>query len=82
MLDPNHLLGSAGALTTLIIIGAILRFGITWQPAHVNLQVIGVILMIAGGILLVVSIAFTVSRRRDRGSAQVYEERRYTEPSP
>jgi len=71
-----------GGSVALIIIGAILRFGITWKPAHVNLQVIGVILMIAGGILLVVSIAFLAARRRDRQSAQVYEERRYTEPSP
>ncbi len=69
-----------GGSIALIVIGAILRFAVTWHPAHVDLQVIGVILMIAGAIGLVISIAFLVVRRRDRASAQVYEERRYTQP--
>jgi hypothetical protein len=69
-----------GGSMALIVIGAILRFGITWRPAHVDLQAIGLILMIAGAVALAVSIAFTVAKRRDRAGAQVYEERRYTEP--
>jgi len=69
-----------GASAALIIVGAILRFGVTWQPAHVDLQVIGVILMIAGALGLVLSLVFMVMKRNDRRSAQVYEERRYTEP--
>jgi uncharacterized membrane protein YbhN (UPF0104 family) len=69
-----------GASVALIVIGAILRFGVTWQPAHVDLQVIGVILMIAGGLGLALSLLFMVIRRNDRRSAQVYEERRYNEP--
>ena len=69
-----------GASVALIIIGAILRFGVTWQPAHVDLQVIGVILMVAGVLGLALSLLFMVIRRNDRRSAQVYEERRYNEP--
>lgn len=68
-----------GGSIALIIVGAILRFGITWKPSHVDLQAIGLILMIAGGAALVMSIVFLVIRRRDRASAEVYEERHYTE---
>jgi len=69
-----------GASVALIVIGAILRFGVTWHPAHVDLQIIGVILMVAGALGLALSLLFMVIRRNDRRSAQVYEERRYTEP--
>ena len=69
-----------GGSAALIIIGAILRFGVTWHPAHVDLQVIGVILMVAGALGLVISVVFMVMKRNDRRSAQVYEERRYTDP--
>jgi hypothetical protein len=69
-----------GASVALIVIGAILRFGVTWQPAHVDLQVIGVILMVAGVLGLALSLLFMLLRRNDRRSAQVYEERRYTDP--
>jgi lipoprotein signal peptidase len=68
-----------GGSIALVIIGAIFRFGITWKPSHVDLQAIGLILMIAGGVGLVISIVFLAIRRRDRASAQVYEERHYTE---
>src|ERR1039458_7546434 len=53
-----------GGSIALIVIGAILRFGITWKPAHVDLQIIGVILMIAGVVGLIISIAFLATRRR------------------
>ena len=69
-----------GGSVVLIVVGAILRFGVTWKPAHVDLQVIGVILMIAGVLGLVLSLVFLVMKRNDRRSAQVYEERRYTAP--
>jgi Domain of unknown function (DUF6458) len=69
-----------GGSIALLVIGAILRFGITWKPSNVNLDVIGVILMIAGGLGLVISIVLLATRRRRRAPAEVYEERRYTEP--
>jgi hypothetical protein len=71
-----------GGSIALIVIGAILKWGITWHPAHVDLQIIGVILMIAGVAGLIISVTFQVMRRRQRASAQVYEERRYTQPPP
>jgi hypothetical protein len=70
-----------GGSIGLIIIGAILRFGITWKPQNVDLQVIGLILMIAGAAGLVIALVLLATRRRGRrGTTQVYEERRYTEP--
>ena len=69
-----------GGSIALIVIGAILRFGITWKPAHVNLEAIGVILMIGGAAGLCVSIGLMAMRRRDRGAAEVTEQRRYVEP--
>jgi hypothetical protein len=69
-----------GGSIALIVIGAILRWGVTWKPTNVDLQVIGVILMIAGVVGLIISITLMATRRRGRESAQVYEERRYTEP--
>jgi hypothetical protein len=69
-----------GASAALIVVGAILRWGITWKPAHVDLQIIGVILMVAGALGLVLTLLLMALRRNDRRSAQVYEERRYTDP--
>jgi hypothetical protein len=71
---------SIGGSIALIIIGAILRFAVTWKPHYVNLEAIGVILMIGGAAGLAVSITLLVMRRRSRASAEVYEQRRYTEP--
>jgi NADH:ubiquinone oxidoreductase subunit K len=69
-----------GGSAALIIIGAILRFAVTWTPKNVDLQVIGVILMIGGAAGLCVAIALMAMRRRDRGAAEVTEQRRYVEP--
>ena len=71
-----------GGSIALIVIGAILKWGILWHPQNVDLQLIGVILMIAGVLGLIIGIAFQATRRRQRASAQVYEERRYTQPPP
>jgi hypothetical protein len=70
-----------GGSIGLIVAGAILRWGITWKPTNVDLTAIGLILMIAGVVGLIIAIALLVTRRRaPRPAAQVYEERRYTEP--
>ena len=69
-----------GGSIAIIVIGAILKWGVTWKPTNVDLQVIGVILMIAGVVGLIISITLMATRRRGRESAEVYEERRYTEP--
>jgi hypothetical protein len=73
---------SIGGSIALIVIGAILRFAVTVSTTYVDLKAIGVILMVAGVVCLGISIAFLVSRRRARASAEVYERRRYVQPPP
>ena len=69
-----------GGSIALIIIGAILKFAVTWKPDNIDLQVVGLILMIGGAALLVISIGFKIAQRRRRESAEVYETRHYVEP--
>jgi Domain of unknown function (DUF6458) len=73
-----------GGSIALIVIGAILRWAISWTPTGINLQLIGLIVMIAGIVGLIISLTFmTVRRRRvvtGPAGTQVYEERRYSEP--
>jgi membrane-bound ClpP family serine protease len=69
-----------GGSVFLILAGAILRFAVTWTPDHVNLQIIGVILMIGGAAGLIASVGLMVQRNRSKRSAEVYEQRRYIEP--
>ena len=71
---------SIGASVLLLLAGAILRFAVTWSPKNVDLQVVGVILMIGGGVGLIAAVAIMVMRRRREQATQVYEERRYIEP--
>lgn len=75
-----------GGSIALIVLGAILRFAISFSTAVVNLQLVGVILMLAGAVGLIISLTFLARRRRTvvtrtpAAPADVYEERRYTEP--
>lgn len=76
-----------GGSIVLIVIGAILRFAISYSPSGVNLQVVGVIMMIAGVIGLIISLIWMFGRRRRTVTTsaavprtEVYEERRYTDP--
>lgn len=69
-----------GGSAALIIIGAILRFAITWTPQYVNIQAMGVILMIGGLIGLGISVTLLLMRRRSQLDAEVTEQRHYIEP--
>jgi hypothetical protein len=71
-----------GGSIALIIIGAILRFAITWTPQYVNIQAMGVILMLGGIVVLAISLTLFFTRRRSQASTQVTEQRRYLEPPP
>jgi hypothetical protein len=71
---------SIGVSVFLLLAGAILRFAVTWSPKNVDLQIIGVILMIGGGAGLIASIILLVMKRRRAVSAEVYEQRHYIEP--
>lgn len=70
-----------GGSIALIIVGAILRFAITWHTTYVNIQAMGVILMIGGLVGLAISLGTMIWRRRQL-SAQVTEQRRYLDPPP
>lgn len=71
-----------GGSAALIIIGAILRFGITWTPRYVDIQVIGVILMIGGIAGLGISLTLLIMRRRSQMPTEVTGQRHYIEPPP
>ena len=62
-----------GRSIALIIIGAILRYAVTWTPNGIDLQVVGLILIIGGVVGLIISLAFLLARRRRASSTQVYE---------
>ncbi|HST43583.1 MAG TPA: DUF6458 family protein [Conexibacter sp.] len=61
-----------GGSLFLIIVGAILRFAVTAQVAGVDLQTVGLILMIGGALGLVIGLAltFAASRRASAGPRQ------------
>jgi hypothetical protein len=76
--------------TVLIIVGAILRFAVTWTTNGVDIHVVGDILMAGGvvGLIIALTLTFhgrrTVTTARTRGpgapgSTRVYEERSYTD---
>lgn len=61
-----------GASIFLIVVGAILKFATNWNLAHVNLHVVGVILMIAGAAGLILGFAqqAMASRQGRRGPGE------------
>jgi hypothetical protein len=68
-----------GGSAALIIIGAILRFAITWTPKYVNIQAMGVILMLGGIVGLGISLTLMMTRRRSQTEDEVTEQARSTE---
>jgi hypothetical protein len=71
----------------LIVVGAILRFAVTWTAQGIDIHVVGDIL-IAGGVIGLIITLVLMYTRRSRGlapnepPADVYEERRYTDRYP
>ena len=68
-----------GGCIGVFALGAILTFGVDWHVSGMNLRVVGVILM-AAGLLGVVTIAGIYRRRRPMGigdGEEVVRERRY-----
>jgi hypothetical protein len=53
-----------GASLVLIALGAILKFAVTKPVSGVNLQTVGVILMVVGAIGLVITLVLMTTRRR------------------
>ena len=60
----------------LIVVGAILKFAVNAHVAHVNLDTVGLILMIAGAVGLVIGLYFEVVRSRSRRRGVPVEEAR------
>lgn len=73
----------AGAIF-LIAVGAILKFATNWHVQGVNIDTVGVILMIAGvaGLILSFFQEAIWSNRRRRGEAAALEERREVREPP
>jgi hypothetical protein len=66
-----------GTSLVLIAIGAILTFAVNVTAKGFNINTIGVILMIVGGVGLLISLVLfgTVDRRVDRADGPAYRER-------
>ena len=55
--------GSFGGAIFLIALGAILRYAVTAELAGIDLATVGLILMIAGGVMFVLTLVFMFSAR-------------------
>jgi hypothetical protein len=60
----------------LIAVGAIIRFGLTFQVSGVSRPTIGLILIIVGIVGLLLSLIYLATARRRRVVGEPYEERR------
>lgn len=70
-----------GASIFLIALGAILTFAVDYSISGLDLDVVGIILMVAGIVGLIVYVAVWAPRQRRRADSALVEERRmYNEP--
>jgi len=71
-----------GASLFVLAVGAILAFAVDWSPSGIDLVTVGIILMVVGGILFLLSLMILATRgsRGARGepiaSGCIVEERR------
>jgi hypothetical protein len=70
-----------GVSVFMLAVGAILTFAVNASVPNANLDLIGVILMIAGGIGLLVSLAFATSRGDDTYVEEHVIERDHSHPA-
>lgn len=70
-----------GASIFLIAVGAILKFAVTATVAGIDIQVVGVILMVAGGIGLLLGLFFMAQARRAPVAQQVVQPPVYNDPN-
>lgn len=66
-----------GASIFLIVLGAILAFAVQWDLGWLNLQAVGVILILAG--ILWLTLFFRIWNKRRRQRVTVIEQRRVPE---
>lgn len=60
--------GGFGGALFLIALGAILRYAVTWEPAGVDIGIVGLILMIVGLVLFFLTLFLNFSGRRPPGT--------------
>lgn len=75
-----------GASLFVLAVGAILTFAVDWSPSGIDLDTVGVILMIVGGVLFLLSL-IVMATRGSRGepidqSGGLVEERRIYNDEP
>lgn len=70
-----------GVSVFLLAVGAVLTFAVHSTVPSTNLDVVGVILMICGGIGLIVSLAFAASQRRGGVTRTRVIERDHSQPA-
>lgn len=63
---------SLGLSLFLFAVGAILRFAVTASVAGIDLQTVGVILMIVGAVGLLITLTLLISRRDQVGTRPPY----------
>lgn len=68
----------------LAILGAVLYFGITENPAGLNLDAIGVIFMVAGAVVFVVTLLFSIMGGEPNGERRLpgREQRDHRDQQP
>ena len=71
---------TVGGSIALIVVGAILKYAVSWQPENVSLPLVGDIMMIGGAVGLVISLIFLATRHQRSASSAIYDDRRYREP--
>ena len=64
---------SIGTSIFLIVVGAIVRYAITTNPDDVDLDVVGLILMIAGFVGLAISVLYLLLNANDRDRYDPYD---------
>ena len=64
---------SIGTSIFLIVVGAIVRYAITTNPDDVDLDVVGLILMIAGFVGLAISVLYLLLNSNDRDRYDPYD---------
>jgi Domain of unknown function (DUF6458) len=67
---------TVGTSIFLIAVGAILKYAVTATVAGVDIQTVGVILMIAGALGLVIGL-FIIATDRRRDQPPTYDDSRY-----
>ncbi len=74
-----------GASLFVIALGAILAFAVDWSPSGIDLETVGIILMIVGGVLFMLSLII-LATRANRGEpleeGGIVEERRIYNDDP